>query len=86
MKFKKKINPTLLAYLTNKPIKENISTNKKKMKVGDKIRDVEDGDVYYEGIIETVNPITYKVTKVVGAKKIPLNEVVEKQLWYIEKL
>ena len=55
------------------------------MKVGDKIRDVEDGDVYYEGIIQTVNPITYKVTKVVGAKIIPIGEVIEPQLWRIKK-
>ena len=56
------------------------------MKVGDKIRDIEDGDIYYEGIIQTVNPITYKVTKVVGAKVIPIGEVVEPQLWYIEEI
>jgi hypothetical protein len=56
------------------------------MKIGDKIKDVEDGDVYYEGIIQHLNPVLYEVTKVVGAKDIRIGRVIPQQLWYIEEV
>ena len=35
------------------------------MKIGDKIRDVEDGDCYYEGIVTELNPLKYKITSII---------------------
>jgi len=35
------------------------------MDIGDKIRDVEDEDSYYEGVVVSLNPLSYRITKVV---------------------
>ena len=32
------------------------------MNIGDRIRDIEDSDCYFEGIIVGINPIVYRVT------------------------
>ena len=40
------------------------------MKIGDKIRDIEDGDCYYEGIIIELKPLKYKVTNILWCGEI----------------
>lgn len=35
------------------------------MKIGDKIRDIEDLDCYYEGVIIQLIPLRYRITKIV---------------------
>ena len=35
------------------------------LSIGDTIRDVEDGECYYEGVVVSTNPIKYKVTNIV---------------------
>ena len=35
------------------------------MNVGDRIRDIEDGDCYFEGVIVSLNPIKYKIKKII---------------------
>ena len=34
-------------------------------KIGDRIIDAEDGDCYFEGIVISLNPLKYKIDKVV---------------------
>ena len=33
--------------------------------IGDTIRDIEDNDCYYEGIVVELNPLKYKITNVI---------------------
>lgn len=57
------------------------------MKIGDKIRDIEDGDCYYEGIIVSLNPIKYKLTGIVWngeEEKIENNVITCSKWWYLE--
>ena len=61
-------------------------TNKKSIpNIGDTIRDIEDGDCYYEGIVCELNPIQYKITGVVwnGQKDNSMNGVVTGLKWWI---
>ncbi len=37
----------------------------KEIKIGDKIRDIEDSDCYYEGVVVGLNPLKYKITNVI---------------------
>ena len=56
------------------------------MEIGDKIRDVEDGDCYFEGIVVSLNPITYKITSIVWCNEIDdsMNgEITELRWWRI---
>ena len=34
------------------------------IQIGDFIRDIEDGDCYYEGIVISINPVEYRITSV----------------------
>ena len=59
------------------------------MKKGDKIRDIEDGDCYYEGIVIELHPLKYKITKVVwnGVIDNSMNGHVTELLWWqLEKI
>lgn len=59
------------------------------VRIGDTIRDVEDGDCYYEGTVVSVNPIQYKVTGAVwcGDWDDSMNgQVMELKWWILEKL
>lgn len=49
-----------------------------------KIRDVEDGDCYYEGIVVTHKPLTYKITNIVwdGVQDTSMNGQIIKPKWY----
>jgi len=40
------------------------------MEIGDKIRDVEDGDCYFEGVVVELNPIRYKITSILWCNEI----------------
>jgi hypothetical protein len=63
------------------------------MTKGDTIRDVEDGDCFYEGIVTEIvdGKVTkYLLTKIVWSDEIDedddrLNTEIEPQWWYIEK-
>jgi len=57
------------------------------MKIGDKIRDIEDGDCYYEGIVVELNPMKYKINNIVWCDEIDdsMNgQITEPKWWYIE--
>ena len=57
------------------------------MKIGDKIRDIEDGDCYYEGIVVELNPMKYKITNIIwdGQVDDSMNgQVIKQKWWYIE--
>jgi hypothetical protein len=57
------------------------------MKIGDKIRDIEDGDCYYEGIIVELKPLKYKVTNILWCDEIDSSmngEVTELKWWQVE--
>ena len=40
------------------------------IEIGDKIRDIEDGDCYFEGIVVELNPLKYKITNIVWGGEI----------------
>jgi len=65
-----------------------------KIKIGDRIRDIEDGDCYFEGIVTEI--VEGKVTKYILTKIIwsgeedkddkRLNTEISPEWWYIEPL
>ena len=68
---------------------------KGKMKVGDKIQDIEDGDCYFEGIVTEINTFgnvkTYEVTKVLWSGEDfkddeNIGKTIEPMWWYINKV
>ena len=57
------------------------------MKIGDKIKDIEDGDCYYEGIIVELNPLRYKVTNVLWSNENDNSmngEIIRLKWWQVE--
>ena len=59
------------------------------MKIGDKIRDVEDGDCYYEGVVVQLDPLKYKITNVLWNNEFETEHngtVIELKWWYVEVL
>ena len=64
------------------------------VKIGDKIRDIEDGDCYFEGIVTEIinNKVTkYILTKIIWSNEIDLedkrlNTEIGPEWWYIEKI
>lgn len=56
--------------------------------IGDRIRDIEDGDCYYEGIWKGNN--LYLCTKIIWngleLNTPPINELINPNWWYIEKI
>ena len=68
---------------------------KGKIKIGDKIQDIEDGDCYFEGIVTEVNTFggvkKYKVTKVIWSGENfkddeNIGKTIEPMWWYIQKV
>ena len=68
---------------------------KGKMKVGDKIQDIEDGDCYFEGIVKEIDDSglvkKYLVTRVFWSGIDEKNDdyigkVIEPMWWYIQKI
>ena len=59
------------------------------MKIGDKIRDIEDGDCYYEGVVVHIEPLRYKITNILWSGEVDdsMNgEVIELRWTWIEVL
>ena len=57
------------------------------MKIGDKIRDIEDGDCYYEGIATELNPLRYKITNIIWSDEVDESmngEVLELKWWILK--
>jgi hypothetical protein len=57
------------------------------MEIGDKIRDIEDGDCYYEGVVVELIPIKYKITNIVWGGKVDTSmngQVIELKWWQVE--
>ena len=57
------------------------------MEIGSKIRDIEDGDCYYEGLVVELIPLKYKITNIVWSGKIDTSmngQVIQPKWWYIE--
>jgi hypothetical protein len=57
--------------------------------IGDVIRDIEDGDCYYEGVVVSINPIQYKITKILWCNELDNSmdgEISELKWWILEKL
>ena len=55
-----------------------------KMEIGDKIRDIDDDDCYYEGIIVELKPLKYKITNILWCGEIDnsMNGQVMKLKWW----
>jgi len=53
--------------------------------IGDKIRDIEDGDCFYEGIVTGLNPVKYKITNILWNNEVDksMNGQEIKLSWYI---
>tara|TARA_R110002074_G_scaffold233749_1_gene405410 strand:+ start:452 stop:658 length:207 start_codon:yes stop_codon:yes gene_type:complete len=57
------------------------------MKIGDKIRDIEDGDCYYEGLVIGLNPLKYRIINILWCDEIDSSmngEVTELRWWQVE--
>ena len=57
--------------------------------IGDVIRDIEDGDCYYEGVVVSINPIQDKITKILWCNELDNSmdgEISELKWWRLEKL
>jgi hypothetical protein len=59
------------------------------LSIGDKIRDIEDDDCYYEGIIIDLNPLKYKITNIVWCNETDTSmngQTTYLKWWLLEKL
>ena len=59
------------------------------MNIGDRIKDIEDGDCYYEGVVVQLNPLKYKITNTVWCGEIDNSmngQIIECKWWYLEKV
>ena len=57
------------------------------MKTGDKIRDIEDSDCYYEGVVVQLNPLKYKITNILWNDEVDSSmngQVIELKWWQVE--
>ena len=54
------------------------------IKIGDEIRDVEDGDCYYEGVVVSINPFMYEITRIFwnGEDEAVLKKQITPQKWW----
>jgi hypothetical protein len=58
-----------------------------KLEIGSKIRDIEDGDCYYEGVVVELNPIKYKITNIVWGGKVDTSmncQIIQPRWWQLE--
>lgn len=65
-------------------------TKENDLKIGDTIRDMEDNDCYYEGVVVSLNPLKYKIQRTVwdgeeGPDEM-IGRITEQMWWYIEKI
>ena len=61
------------------------------MKIGDRIKDIEDGDCYFEGVVVSLNPLKYKVDRVIWDDCDILNDdfigkVITPRWYWLEKI
>lgn len=57
------------------------------IEIGSKIRDIEDGDCYFEGVVMELNPLKYKITNIVWGGEIDTSmngQVIQPRWWQIE--
>jgi len=60
-----------------------------KIKIGHVIRDIEDGDCYYQGVVVSLNPVKYRITNILWCDEIDdsMNgEVIELKWWQVQVL
>jgi hypothetical protein len=58
-----------------------------KLETGTKIRDIEDGDAYFQGVIVELNPLKYKITNVVWNGEIDTSmngQIIRPKWWQLE--
>lgn len=57
------------------------------IELGDKIRDIEDSDCYFEGLIVYLIPLRYKIIKIIWNNEIDNSrngEITESNWWFLE--
>ena len=57
------------------------------LKIGDRIKDIEDGDCYYIGIVTSIDPIKYRIETIIWNDEIDNSmngQEIEPKWWYIE--
>ena len=57
------------------------------IELGTKIRDIEDCDAYFEGVVVELNPLKYKITNIVWNGKIDTSmngQIIRPKWWQIE--
>jgi hypothetical protein len=58
-----------------------------KLETGTKIRDIEDRDAYFEGIIVELNPLKYKITNIVWGDRVDTSmngQIIRPKWWLLE--
>jgi hypothetical protein len=58
-----------------------------KLETGTKIRDIEDGDAYFEGVIVELNPLKYKITNIVWGDRVDTSmngQIIRPKWWQLE--
>ena len=58
-----------------------------KIEVGSRIRDIEDGDCYYEGVVVSINPIKYRIKSILWNDEYDdsmNNQVIKLRWWLLE--
>ena len=56
-----------------------------KLQLNSIIRDIEDGDCYYEGIVVSTNPLQYKITNIVWDNELDtsMNGTIVGHTWWL---
>jgi hypothetical protein len=58
-----------------------------KIQEGTKIRDLEDGDCYFEGVVVELNPLKYEITNIVWGGEIDSTmngQIIRPKWWQLE--
>lgn len=58
-----------------------------RFKIGDLIKDIEDSDCFYQGVITSLNPLMYKITNIVWCGEIDTSMngfEIEPKWWKLE--
>ena len=61
------------------------------MEIGDLIRDVEDGDCYFEGVVTRTSPLQYLLERIVwNGEEEPYSNLIGQEItprwWFVEKV
>ena len=57
------------------------------IQLGTQIRDIEDGDAYFEGVIVELNPLKYKITNIVWGDRVDTSmngQIIRPKWWQLE--